>query len=41
VDYSVEFQARLADELEACPANDALTAALLDYGRERKELRAR
>ncbi|MDG4721576.1 hypothetical protein [Thalassospira aquimaris] len=40
VEYSAEFQNRLADELEALPAGSALEQAIIDYGRVRAELRA-
>lgn len=40
VDYSADFQKRLANEIEALPVGAALERAMLDYGRERAELRA-
>ncbi len=40
VEYSPDFQARLADELAALPDNAALGQAMIDYGRVRAELRA-
>lgn len=40
VRYSMEFQAKLADELEALPAGSALGQAMIDYGQERAQLRA-
>lgn len=40
VEYSPEFQARLADELMALPNNSAMVRAMIDYGRLRAELRA-
>lgn len=39
VPYSAEFQAKLADELAALPAESALVVAMLDYKRERDQLR--
>lgn len=40
VQYSVEFQNRLADELEGLPDEyTAIPQALIDYKRERDELR--
>jgi len=38
VEYSPDFQERLADEVEALPTGAALERAMLDYGRERAEL---
>jgi hypothetical protein len=40
IEYSPEFQAQLADELEALPAGSSLERAMIDYGRLRSELRA-
>lgn len=40
IEYSPEFQGRLADELEALPEGSALERAMIDYGRVRSELRA-
>lgn len=40
VDYSADFQKRLATEIEALPAGAALERAMIDYGRERAQLRA-
>lgn len=39
VPYSAEFQAKLADELAALPAESVLIVAMLDYKRERDQLR--
>ncbi len=40
VEYSREFQDRMANELDALPDGAALTTAMVDYGRLRAELRA-
>lgn len=40
VEYSKEFQGRLADEIQALPQGSALLDAMLDYRRLRGELRA-
>lgn len=40
VEYSREFQARLAAEVEALPQGAALERAMLDYGEVRARLRA-
>lgn len=40
VAYSPEFNARLADELEAMPAGTAVERAILDYAALRDQLRA-
>jgi len=40
VTYTAAFQHKLADEIEKLPPGAALTQAMLDYGRERAELRA-
>ncbi|MHC8493448.1 hypothetical protein ACTU44_12145 [Thalassospira sp. SM2505] len=40
VEYSADFQNRLADEVAALPPGAALERAMIDYGRERAELRA-
>lgn len=40
VEYSPEFQAQLAAELEALPPGVALERAMLDYGEVRARLRA-
>lgn len=40
VEYSRDFQARLADEMDALSPGSAVETALLDYQRERDMLRA-
>lgn len=40
VAYTPEFQARLANEIDALPAGSAIETAILDYQRERDMLRA-
>lgn len=40
VEYPLEFQRRLADEIMALPADSAIVTAMVDYSRTRKELRA-
>ena len=40
VDYTPEFQAQMADELQLVPADGAVVTAMSDYGLMRNQARA-